>query len=45
MPDDTGFIQAVVAPYRLFLPRFDLPLANALAAILGNPAFPSPPNE
>jgi len=45
VPDDTGFIQAVVAPYRLFLPRFDLPLANALAAILGNPAFPSPPNE
>lgn len=43
--DDTGFLQAVVAPYRLFLPRFDLPLANALADILGNPAFPSPPNE
>lgn len=43
--DDAGFFQAIVAPYRLFLPRFDLTLANALAGILGNPAFPSPPNE
>lgn len=40
-----GFIQAVVAPYRLFLPRFDLPLANVLANIWGLQAFPSPPNE
>ncbi len=45
VPDGAGFIQAVVAPYRLFLPRFDLPLANALANILGLQAFPSPPNE
>nr|WP_298094908.1 tRNA lysidine(34) synthetase TilS [uncultured Shinella sp.] len=38
-------LEAVVAPYALFLPRFDLPLANTLADILGNPAFISPPNE
>lgn len=43
--DSVDFIQAVIAPYRLFLPRFDLPLANALAGIWGISAFPSPPNE
>lgn len=45
VPGGAGFIQAIVAPYRLFLPRFDLPLANTLAGIWGLPAFPSPPNE
>ena len=45
VPDGAGFIQAIIAPYRLFLPRFDLPLANTLAGIWGVPAFPSPPNE
>lgn len=43
--DDGEFLQAVIASYRLFLPRFDLPLANALAGIWDIPAFPSPPNE
>ena len=35
----------VIAPYDRFLPRFDLPLANALADILGHVRFVSPPNE
>lgn len=38
-------IVPLIAPYRRFLPRFDLPIANALARLLGRPAFPSPPNE
>nr|WP_314086216.1 tRNA lysidine(34) synthetase TilS [uncultured Shinella sp.] len=45
VPNGAGFIQAIIAPYRLFLPRFDLPLANTLAGIWGVPAFPFPPNE
>jgi len=35
----------VIAPYAHFLPRFDLPLAQALAGLLGCAPFPSPPNE
>src|SRR5690606_22758213 len=35
----------IVAPYDRFLPRFDLPLADALAALLGLPAFSRPPDE
>ena len=35
----------VIAPYAHFLPRFDLPLAQALAVLLGCAPFPSPPNE
>ena len=38
-------LQPVVAPYALFLPRFDLPVANALAGLLGLGTFSSPPNE
>lgn len=43
--DGADFMQAVIAPYRLFLPRFELPLANALAGICDITAFPPPPNE
>jgi tRNA(Ile)-lysidine synthase len=45
VPDDAVSVEAVIAPYARFLPRFDLPLANALARILGGTGFPSPPNE
>lgn len=45
VPKGAVSLQPVVAPYALFLPRFDLPLANALAGLLGNAAFSSPPNE
>ncbi|MCW5605794.1 MAG: tRNA lysidine(34) synthetase TilS [Burkholderiales bacterium] len=45
VPKGAVSLQPVVAPYGLFLPRFDLPLANALAGLLGNAAFSSPPNE
>lgn len=38
-------VEPVIAPYARFLPRFDLPLANALADILGRARFVSPPNE
>jgi tRNA(Ile)-lysidine synthase len=38
-------VEPVIAPYAAFLPLFDLPLANALADILGGAPFPSPPNE
>jgi tRNA(Ile)-lysidine synthase len=38
-------ILPVLAPYLHFLPRFDLPIANALAAVLGLARFPPPPNE
>lgn len=38
-------VEPIVTPYARFLPRFDLPLADALASLLGRPPFPSPPNE
>lgn len=38
-------VEPLIAPYARFLPRFDLPLANALADILGHMRFVSPPNE
>lgn len=45
VPADGATIEPLVSPYARFLPRFDLPLANALAAILGRTPFSSPPNE
>ncbi|MGV1751990.1 tRNA lysidine(34) synthetase TilS [Agrobacterium sp. CG674] len=33
----------MIAPYDLFLPRFDLKLANAIASLVGRAAFPLPP--
>ncbi|MCR6501265.1 tRNA lysidine(34) synthetase TilS [Shinella sp. CPCC 101442] len=42
---DVASLEAILAPYAQFLPRFDLPLAAALATVLGAPDFPSPPNE
>ncbi len=45
VPAEEAVIERQIAPYARFLPRFDLPLANALAAIFGRPAFSSPPNE
>ena len=45
VPREAMSLQAIVAPYALFLPRFDLPLANALAGLLGIGPFSSPPNE
>jgi tRNA(Ile)-lysidine synthase len=45
VPADSVHMERLVAPYDRFLPRFDLPLANALAKILGRRPFPSPPNE
>ncbi|MGD9477428.1 tRNA lysidine(34) synthetase TilS [Shinella sp. G-2] len=38
-------IAPAIAPYADFLPRFDLPLAQALADIVGAAQFVSPPNE
>ena len=35
----------VIAPYDRFLPRFDLPLADALALLIGLPRFPAPPDK
>ena len=49
--EDGGLVQEgavatpVIAPYAHFLPRFDLPLAQALATLFGCAPFPSPPNE
>ena len=45
VPEDVSRIEHVIAPYAQFLPRFDLPLAQALAALLGRRPFVSPPNE
>ena len=48
---DGGLVQEgavatpVIAPYAHFLPRFDLPLAQALATLFGCAPFSSPPNE
>ena len=38
-------VTPVIAPYAHFLPRFDLPVAHALADLLGSARFPPPPNE
>lgn len=45
VPANLAAIEPLVAPYARFLPHFDLPLANALAEILGRAPFSSPPNE
>jgi tRNA(Ile)-lysidine synthase len=45
VPDDAVLLERVIAPYTHFLPRFDLPLAQALAALCGRLPFLSPPNE
>lgn len=45
VPANVVAVEPYLAPYARFLPRFDLPLADALAAILGCMPFPSPPNE
>nr|WP_276553798.1 tRNA lysidine(34) synthetase TilS [Shinella kummerowiae] len=45
VPADGARVGTSIAPYARFLPRFDLPLANALAGILGCRPFSSPPNE
>lgn len=38
-------VEPMIAPYAHFLPRFDLPVADALADIIGRSRFVSPPNE
>lgn len=45
VPAEGARVEPSIAPYARFLPRFDLPLGNALAKILGCRPFPSPPNE
>lgn len=40
---DAVSIAPRLAPFDLFLPRFDLELANAIAALFGRPAYPQPP--
>lgn len=45
VPATEAAIEPLIAPYARFLPRFDLPVANALAQILDLPPFSSPPNE
>lgn len=42
---DGVLIEPLIAPYAHFLPRFEVPVAQALADILGRPRFVSPPNE
>jgi len=42
--DGKGLIlNAVLKPYDLFLPRFDLALANAISGIVGRAPYPQPP--
>ncbi|WP_421359197.1 tRNA lysidine(34) synthetase TilS [Agrobacterium rosae] len=36
-------IRPLLAPYDLFLPRFDLELANAIARLIGRSPYPQPP--
>lgn len=36
---DDVVLSRVIAPYDLFLPRFDLELANAFASLVGRPAY------
>ncbi|WP_411033393.1 tRNA lysidine(34) synthetase TilS [Shinella sp. BYT-45] len=38
-------VEPLIAPYARFLPRFDLPIAQALADIVGCGRFVHPPNE
>ncbi|MDP9590164.1 UNVERIFIED_ORG: tRNA(Ile)-lysidine synthase [Shinella zoogloeoides] len=45
VPDGAVRLERVIAPYTHFLPRFDLPLAQTLAALCGRLPFPAPPNE
>ena len=45
VPADLASIEPLIAPYARFLPRFDLPLADALAGLVGRARFSSPPNE
>lgn len=45
VPEEQAELERIVAPYDQFLPRFDLPVAQALAALAGRPPFSSPPNE
>lgn len=40
---DGVMIRHVAAPYDLFLPRFDLPLADAIVRLLGRSPYPQPP--
>ena len=42
-PDGTVTIVPRLAPFDLFLPRFDLELANAVAVLFGRGAYPQPP--
>lgn len=37
-------LRPTLAPYDLFLPRFDLALANSIAALTGRAAYPQPPD-
>jgi tRNA(Ile)-lysidine synthase len=45
VPDGAVLSERLIAPYTHFLPRFDLPLAQALAVLCGRLPFLSPPNE
>ncbi|MGQ3295331.1 MAG: ATP-binding protein, partial [Shinella sp.] len=45
VPEGGVCVEPSIAPYARFLPHFDLPLASALARILGGRPFSSPPNE
>ena len=45
VPAGAVILEPLIAPYARFLPRFDLPVAAALADIVGRRAFPPPPNE
>lgn len=44
VPQDMAHVERSIAPYAAVLPRFDLPLAAAIAEIFQCPRFPSPPN-
>ncbi|AOF89452.1 tRNA lysidine(34) synthetase TilS [Sinorhizobium sp. RAC02] len=45
VPEHDVRLEPSIAPYARFLPGFDLPLASALARIVGGRPFSSPPNE
>jgi tRNA(Ile)-lysidine synthase len=42
-PEGAISIVPRLAPFDLFLPRFDLELANAIAVLFGRAAYPQPP--